>query len=1261
MGSSGDFKIKVDIVAQDSSGPGLASIEQNLQGVESALDKIKAKSNDVGGSGMKELADNAVRAQAATDKLHVSVGRSTSVLQDMGRIILDMPYGIMGIGNNIQPLVESFGRLKTETGGVGGAVQAVIAEIGGPMGLAMIGIPLVTSLAVAFSGPLIKAIGGANESVEDFKNKIAGISDYKELNIAVNISGLSQLNALERRLDVIGVKMRMVKEEEALQKRKDALPGYEWNDWRNVLPGNAFISMLAVPAREKISSDETARWRAYGKELVGGMREYEAGKAGAKLLTYGETRNELALKAIGYSQNQITLFNEHLQVLGEKAAVSGEKLGVMSKATEGAGHAGAGVASSTAKLEAAAKAAEVEQSRWNDAVKAGDNALQNMGDHLPTVAEATAKVESAVAEYHRLKAAGDNSVEGVKVLVASTLAVTEAQHGQRRAQEGLARALKAANSLLDKSAVSELSVIDAKAAEATARLNVEQAKLSGNEEIITAATEKYNVAIDNTGKAIANSERKAQQFSSALKTVGDLLGGRVGDALAGMGVGLKLLMTEPDTKGMTTSEAQQAKDLQQISGISSLVSGLGQIVGGSTGSSISSLATGVASGMGTAVMLGAAALGPVGIIAGALGGALGLLGGGSSGPKQDQVDAGNTAATNTKALFDLANAGSAIARQMVVIAKYNQDAVSGGVYGQGMKASSFTGLGVDSYLQTAQEKNLSIFYTKENSYNAEMINYLDALNQIDAAIKLIASPSYVKVLDDINWKYQELAAKSGNLADAETARFAEMTIALTGFTNDSLSAVLDGVVTSTNPADVGAAFSSKVTDALATSIRQIQIGAFLQAVITPVLQPLYAGIAQSMSAGTDTTAGFTAIKSALETLTPQVNAFVQSLTTQGIAGYTAVAVTDTLTTATEALTTAQRTAVDVAQERYGLETTLLQLQGDTLQLRARDLALLDPSNRALQEQIWALQDQQSAASAAASATSGAADSLNGLADAARALQDKIGLAMQTVTKSVTAQKDAQQKIYDSAAKVLNDSLSTVASTISKLTGLNDDLQAAFSAMTMQEGALDKYKTAQQDIFSALATAKGGGALPLDGQLKSALSTVSQDSTGLFGSRLDYQRDFFRTVSAVTALSALAGSQLTDAQQSQSLQQSQLDALTAGFNAEQSRLDALLNESQNQVAAANGTAVAVLSVADAVKELYELLGRNAPGSTAADRVVFGQSNGLPAPVSDAGIVAVLQGIRDDLAAQNAQIAINTRDTAQVLEWWRVNGMPAVEVD
>lgn len=78
-----------------------------------------------------------------------------------------------------------------------------------------------------------------------------------------------------------------------------------------------------------------------------------------------------------------------------------------------------------------------------------------------------------------------------------------------------------------------------------------------------------------------------------------------------------------------------------------------------------------------------------------------------------------------------------------------------------------------------------------------------------------------------------------------------------------------------------------------------------------------------------------------------------------------------------------------ANERYNLETQLLQVQGKTDELRARELAKLDPANRALQEQIWKLQDQQKAQDEATKAAEEAAQAVQKLKDAWTSLTDGI--------------------------------------------------------------------------------------------------------------------------------------------------------------------------------------------------------------------------------------------------------------------------------
>jgi predicted nucleic acid-binding Zn-ribbon protein len=78
-----------------------------------------------------------------------STNKATQSLTDLSRVVQDAPYGFIGIANNINPLVESFSRLKAESGSTGGALKALLSGLSGPAGLG-IAFAVVTS-AITFA------------------------------------------------------------------------------------------------------------------------------------------------------------------------------------------------------------------------------------------------------------------------------------------------------------------------------------------------------------------------------------------------------------------------------------------------------------------------------------------------------------------------------------------------------------------------------------------------------------------------------------------------------------------------------------------------------------------------------------------------------------------------------------------------------------------------------------------------------------------------------------------------------------------------------------------------------------------------------------------------------------------------------------------------------------------------------------------------------------------------------------------------------
>ena len=87
------------------------------------------------------LKSTATEAKKTGDALKTNLNAGSNQagqsLLNLSRIAQDAPFGFIGIANNINPLVESFGRLKAETGSTGGALKALVGGLSGPAGLGL--------------------------------------------------------------------------------------------------------------------------------------------------------------------------------------------------------------------------------------------------------------------------------------------------------------------------------------------------------------------------------------------------------------------------------------------------------------------------------------------------------------------------------------------------------------------------------------------------------------------------------------------------------------------------------------------------------------------------------------------------------------------------------------------------------------------------------------------------------------------------------------------------------------------------------------------------------------------------------------------------------------------------------------------------------------------------------------------------------------------------------------------------------------------
>ncbi len=112
----------------------------------------------------------AAKADSALDKIKQTSNVAGQSLQNLGRIAQDAPFGFIGIQNNLNPLIESFGRLKAETGGSGSALKALAGSLGGVGGIGL-AISVVTGLLTMFA----QGMFDSKESAEELGNELQSL------------------------------------------------------------------------------------------------------------------------------------------------------------------------------------------------------------------------------------------------------------------------------------------------------------------------------------------------------------------------------------------------------------------------------------------------------------------------------------------------------------------------------------------------------------------------------------------------------------------------------------------------------------------------------------------------------------------------------------------------------------------------------------------------------------------------------------------------------------------------------------------------------------------------------------------------------------------------------------------------------------------------------------------------------------------------------------------------------------------------------
>jgi hypothetical protein len=159
-----------------SIGKSLGTLERQLkvfkEGIKNSTDPrrilllnnaIKATEAQLAGT------KNAING-VGFNKFSAGSNQAAFALTNLGRVAQDAPFGFIGIQNNLNPLLESFQRLRSENTSLGATFKALGSSLIGPAGLG-IALSVVTAAITFYTLYQQKAKSATKETTQSFKEQ----------------------------------------------------------------------------------------------------------------------------------------------------------------------------------------------------------------------------------------------------------------------------------------------------------------------------------------------------------------------------------------------------------------------------------------------------------------------------------------------------------------------------------------------------------------------------------------------------------------------------------------------------------------------------------------------------------------------------------------------------------------------------------------------------------------------------------------------------------------------------------------------------------------------------------------------------------------------------------------------------------------------------------------------------------------------------------------------------------------------------------
>jgi hypothetical protein len=203
-----------------------------------------------------------------------NIGSANGVAIEFSRIIQDAPFGIIGIGNNLQQLTANFAQTSKAAGGAGAAIKASLGALISPANLLVLGISAVTAAFTAYqmgafdglfaTEDLAEAAEKAEEKLENYRNTLDAVT---RASIEGTASGKEEARTFENlRAQAENANIPLKTRVEAVKELQSKYPDYLGNlTQEQILTGNVgdayfdLTNQIIATAKARAFSDQIAK------------------------------------------------------------------------------------------------------------------------------------------------------------------------------------------------------------------------------------------------------------------------------------------------------------------------------------------------------------------------------------------------------------------------------------------------------------------------------------------------------------------------------------------------------------------------------------------------------------------------------------------------------------------------------------------------------------------------------------------------------------------------------------------------------------------------------------------------------------------------------------------------------------------------------------------------------------------------------------------------------------------------------------------